>query len=80
MIDRGRHNVLGVMVNALDYEATVAQVVSAGHARRPLAVSALAVHGVMTGVLATWRVGRRYYEAGGEDASVLLRSPTKRAR
>ena len=51
MIDRGRHNVLGVMVNAVDYEAAVAQVVSAGHSRRPLAVSALAVHGVMTGVL-----------------------------
>ncbi len=50
MIDRGRHNVLGVMVNALDYEAAVAQVASAGQARRPLAVSALAVHGIMTGV------------------------------
>jgi len=51
MIDRGRHNVLGVMVSALDYEAAVARIVAAGRARNPLAVSALAVHGVMTGVL-----------------------------
>ena len=51
MIDRGRHNVLGVMVNALDYDAAVARIVAAGRARNPLAVSALAVHGVMTGVL-----------------------------
>ncbi len=51
MIDRGRHNVLGVMVNALDYEAAVDQIASAGHAHRPLVVSALAVHGVMSGVL-----------------------------
>lgn len=51
MIDRGRHNVLGVMVNALDYEAAVEQITQAGRAGQPLAVSALAVHGVMTGVL-----------------------------
>ncbi len=51
MIDRGRYNVLGVMVSALDYEAAVARIVEAARARSPLAVSALAVHGVMTGVL-----------------------------
>ncbi|HUG69099.1 MAG TPA: WecB/TagA/CpsF family glycosyltransferase [Pirellulaceae bacterium] len=51
MIDRGRHNILGIMVNAVDYEAVVQRIVSAARSRDPLAVSALAVHGVMTGVL-----------------------------
>lgn len=51
MIDRGRHNVLGIMVNAVDYEAALQKIVAAARAKRPLAVSALAVHGVMTGVL-----------------------------
>ena len=55
MIDRGRHNVLGIMVDAVDYEAAVQKIADAGRARQPLAVSALAVHGVMTGVLATTR-------------------------
>ena len=51
MIDRGTHNVLGVRIAAVDYEAAVGRVIEAAHARRPLTVSALAVHGVMTGVL-----------------------------
>ncbi len=50
MIDEGKHNVLGVMVDALDYEAATDKVMSAAHDRRPLALTALAVHGVMTGV------------------------------
>jgi len=51
MIDRGKHTVLGVGINALDYDAAVDRILDAARARRPLAVSALAVHGVMTGVL-----------------------------
>jgi exopolysaccharide biosynthesis WecB/TagA/CpsF family protein len=51
MIDRGKRNLLGVLVNAMDYEATVRQVILAAQEGRALAVSALAVHGVMTGVL-----------------------------
>lgn len=51
MIDRGRHNVLGVQVHAVDYEAAVDKIATAARDRQPLAVSALAVHGVMTGVL-----------------------------
>ncbi len=50
MIDRGSHNILGVNVNAVDYEAAVAKIVDAANEQRPLGVSALAVHGVMTGV------------------------------
>jgi N-acetylglucosaminyldiphosphoundecaprenol N-acetyl-beta-D-mannosaminyltransferase len=51
MIDRGKHNVLGIRINAVDYEAAVDRIVTAARQRSPLAVSALAVHGVMTGAL-----------------------------
>jgi N-acetylglucosaminyldiphosphoundecaprenol N-acetyl-beta-D-mannosaminyltransferase len=51
MIDRGRHNLLGVRISAVDYEAAVARVADAAKTCRPLAVSALAVHGLMTAVL-----------------------------
>ncbi|MGH2542612.1 MAG: WecB/TagA/CpsF family glycosyltransferase [Ardenticatenaceae bacterium] len=51
MIDQGKKNVLGVWIDAVDYAATVERVMAAARARQALAVSALAVHGVMTGVL-----------------------------
>lgn len=51
MIDLGKQNVLGVCIDAVDYEAAVERITNAAHAGRPLAVSALAVHGLMTGVL-----------------------------
>jgi N-acetylglucosaminyldiphosphoundecaprenol N-acetyl-beta-D-mannosaminyltransferase len=51
MIDHGKKNLLGVLIDAVDYEAAVAKISAAAHARQPFAVSALAVHGVMTGVL-----------------------------
>ncbi|MBE1486204.1 WecB/TagA/CpsF family glycosyltransferase [Plantactinospora soyae] len=51
MISRGKRNVLGVLVDAIDYEAATEQVVTAGRERQSLALTALAVHGVMTGVL-----------------------------
>lgn len=50
MIDRGKGNVLGVLVDAVDYNAAVERIIMAAKARQPYAVSALAVHGVMTGV------------------------------
>ena len=50
MIDLGKHNVLGIGVSAIDYEAAVRRVIEAGKQRQPMAVTALAVHGVMTGV------------------------------
>jgi exopolysaccharide biosynthesis WecB/TagA/CpsF family protein len=46
----GKRNLLGVLVDALDYESAVGMIVDAASLRRPLAVTALAVHGVMTGV------------------------------
>ena len=42
---------LGVMVDAIDYGDVCERVLAAARERQPLAVSALAVHGVMTGVL-----------------------------
>lgn len=50
MIDRGKGNVLGVRVDAVDYEAATDRVLAAAREQRPLALTALAVHGVMTGV------------------------------
>jgi len=51
MIDLGKKNLLGVNINALDYEAAVARIIEAGMQSKSLTVTALAVHGVMTGVL-----------------------------
>lgn len=51
MIDFGKQNVLGIRVDAVDYEAAVQRIMDAARDRRPYAVSALAVHGLMTGVL-----------------------------
>jgi exopolysaccharide biosynthesis WecB/TagA/CpsF family protein len=51
MIDRGKHKLLGVGIDAVDYAAAVSKIIDAARRRQPLAVSALAVHGVMTGVL-----------------------------
>jgi exopolysaccharide biosynthesis WecB/TagA/CpsF family protein len=51
MIDRGRHNVLGIRIDAVDYEGAVRRISHAAKRSQPLAVSALAVHGVMTGAL-----------------------------
>lgn len=49
MRDAGRHPVAGVAIDCVDYEAAVGRIVRAAHDRRHLGVSALAVHGVMTG-------------------------------
>lgn len=49
MIDFGRKNILGIGINAVDYEAAVEKIIVAAKEKRPFAVSALAVHGVMTG-------------------------------
>lgn len=50
MIDAGKRNVLGVNVNVIDYEAAVDRIARAAKAQEGLTVSALAVHGVITGV------------------------------
>jgi exopolysaccharide biosynthesis WecB/TagA/CpsF family protein len=48
--DDGKRSVLGVLVDVVDYEAAAAKVLAAAREHRPLALTALAVHGVMTGV------------------------------
>jgi exopolysaccharide biosynthesis WecB/TagA/CpsF family protein len=50
LIDHGKKNLLGVNVNAVDYEAAVERIMTAAVEQRRCTVSALAVHGVMTGV------------------------------
>jgi exopolysaccharide biosynthesis WecB/TagA/CpsF family protein len=49
MINFGKHSVLGVNVHAVDYEHAVATITAAAAEGKPCSVSALAVHGVMTG-------------------------------
>lgn len=49
MIDHGKVSVLGVQIDAVDDEAAVARIIDAARAEEPYGVSALAVHGVMTG-------------------------------
>jgi N-acetylglucosaminyldiphosphoundecaprenol N-acetyl-beta-D-mannosaminyltransferase len=47
----GKKNVIGILIDAVDYEATVDFIFRAAREKRSAAISALAVHGVMTGVL-----------------------------
>lgn len=51
MIDQGKKNVLGVEVDAVDYEARSRESSRPPRSRKPYSCTALAVHGVMTGVL-----------------------------
>jgi exopolysaccharide biosynthesis WecB/TagA/CpsF family protein len=46
-----RYPILGVLISAVTLEAAAQAVIAAAQAGQPLAVSALAVHGVMTGAL-----------------------------
>ena len=48
---QGKKNILGAWIDAIDYETSVAKIISAAEGGKAMAVSALAVHGVMTGVL-----------------------------
>lgn len=51
MIDKGRFNVLGVRISAVDNDAAAEWILRAARTEQPLAASALAVHGLMTGSL-----------------------------
>jgi len=50
MIDLGKKNILGVGVNAIDYQAALIDILEAARSAQSFTVSALAVHGIMTGV------------------------------
>ena len=51
MLNQGKYSVLGINVCAVDYEFAVYKITSAAKNKQPCAVSALAVHGVMTGFM-----------------------------
>lgn len=51
MVSATKRNILGVGIDATDYVGAVERIITAAQHKTPLAVSALAVHGVMTGVL-----------------------------
>ncbi|WP_029620866.1 WecB/TagA/CpsF family glycosyltransferase [Pseudorhizobium marinum] len=51
MIDKGKVNIIGVDVNVVDYDGAVAKIVHAAKTKTQFGVSALAVHGVMTGAM-----------------------------
>lgn len=49
MIDHGKVDVVGIRIDAVDYEGAVQRIIDAASDGRPYGVSALAVHGVMEG-------------------------------
>jgi N-acetylglucosaminyldiphosphoundecaprenol N-acetyl-beta-D-mannosaminyltransferase len=51
MFHKGKQTILGVNIDAVNYEYCIKAVISAAQEERPCSVSALAVHGVMTGAL-----------------------------
>lgn len=50
-MDKGKYNVLGVLISAVDYQSAQEQVIHAAKHQQSFGVTALAVHGVMTGVI-----------------------------
>ena len=51
MLNKGKRNIIGILIDAVDYEAATDFVLRAAREKRSAAISALAVHGLMTGVL-----------------------------
>ena len=51
MINLGKFSILGINVNAVDYDFAVSAITDAARKKQACSVSALAVHGVMTGFL-----------------------------
>src|ERR1700692_1511033 len=51
MHNKGKRNIIGILIDAVDYEAATDFVLRAAREKRRAAISALAVHGLMTGVL-----------------------------
>jgi N-acetylglucosaminyldiphosphoundecaprenol N-acetyl-beta-D-mannosaminyltransferase len=51
MHNKGKRNIIGILIDAVDYEAATDFVLRAAREKRGAAISALAVHGLMTGVI-----------------------------
>jgi len=49
MADQKKKDVIGILIDAVDYEGALQRIAVAARERLPMAVAALAVHGVMTG-------------------------------
>jgi len=49
MVDRGKHNILGVLVDTVDYAAATERILLAARDRQGFAATALAVHGLVLG-------------------------------
>jgi N-acetylglucosaminyldiphosphoundecaprenol N-acetyl-beta-D-mannosaminyltransferase len=47
VIDAGKHNLIGVLVDGVDYDSAVERILGAARSRRPYGVTALAVHGLV---------------------------------
>jgi exopolysaccharide biosynthesis WecB/TagA/CpsF family protein len=47
---KGKKSVLGILIDPVDYDTAVERIVDAARNRRGAAISAMAVHGIMTGV------------------------------
>jgi exopolysaccharide biosynthesis WecB/TagA/CpsF family protein len=52
-MQQGKRNILGVGISPLNYDNVCNQIITAAIGKKSLTVSAIAVHGVMTGVLDT---------------------------
>ena len=51
MVDHGKKNVLGILVDAMDYEAAVDWIIRRAQNRQSATIAAEAIHGLMCGVL-----------------------------
>jgi N-acetylglucosaminyldiphosphoundecaprenol N-acetyl-beta-D-mannosaminyltransferase len=51
MLNSGKRNIIGILIDTVDYEGAVDVILHAARRRQSAAISALAVHGLMTGVL-----------------------------
>ncbi len=51
MIDLGKKNILGIKINAVDYESATAKIMDCAERRKSMSVGALAVHGLTTGYI-----------------------------
>jgi len=49
-VDKGKFSILGVQISAVNNVMAIEHIIKAAHEKRPYRVTALAVHGVMTGV------------------------------
>src|ERR1700722_2390208 len=51
MLNKGKRNIIGILIDAVECEGATDFVMRAAREKRGVAISALAVHGLMTGVL-----------------------------